>query len=88
MYCEWKQCREMVTSNGKGRLCHRHFLEAIRETALRPVYLHGDGYGQSLCFLCGEAVEFRWGLYAVHVDANGRRCDASGHEIAVLRSQR
>jgi hypothetical protein len=32
-------------------------------------------------------VEFRWGLYAVHVDGNGRRCDASGHEIAVLRSQ-
>jgi hypothetical protein len=77
----------MVTSNGKGRLCHRHWVEAIREAAMRPVYFHGNGYGQSLCFLCGSSVEFYLGLYAAHVDVDGRKCDASGHEIAVLRKE-
>lgn len=85
MYCYAKGCRELVTSSGKGKLCYRHYLQAIENTSMKPVYMLGNGYGQSMCFLCDSNVEFRFGLYAVHVDENGQRCDASGHEIAALR---
>lgn len=85
MYCYAKGCRELVTSSGKGRFCYWHYLKAIETTSFKPVYMLGNGYGQSMCFLCDSNVEFRFGLYAVHVDENGQRCDASGHEIAALR---
>ena len=87
MYCQAKQCRELVTSNGKGPFCRRHYLENIELVSREAVYFHGEGYGHSMCFLCFQPVEFRFGLMATHKTDNGQRCDGSGQEIAVLRKE-
>lgn len=54
---------------------------------MKPVYMRGQGYGSSSCYYCGNVIEFRFGLYARHLNHERKVCVGSGQEIALLLAE-
>jgi hypothetical protein len=87
MYCHVRGCREIISGTKSGPFCFVHLKDAIEATAMKPVYMRGKGYGSSACYYCGNVIEFRFGLYARHLNHERKVCVGSGQEIALLLAE-